>query len=425
MGFALELSQEVGKVRACTALALPRASFYRLNRPPRGDTQPRPSPPRTLVAEERQAVLQTLNSEEFSDKAPAEVYATLLDRRQYLCSIRTMYRILGKNGEVRERRDQLRHPTYKKPELLATGSNQVWSWDITKLLGPQKWTYFYLYVILDIFSRYPVGWMLAERESASLAERLIVETQEKQGIQPGQLTVHMDRGAPMTAKSFALLLSDLGITKSYSRPHVSDDNPFIESHFKTAKYMPDFPEKFGSIQDARAYFRQFFGWYAMEHHHSGIALLTPYQVHHGLSELVTSQRQEVLTQAYTRHPERFVRQPPRALQVPTAVWINPPPVRKEENPTPVNSVPQSDLPGSPRNDDLESTRPMAPPENASLGMSGRTKTGELASPEQPVHANAQHSPLHDAPARHFAINPTPSKPTAKRSRPRRSAAALH
>ena len=418
MGFALELSKEVGKVQACAALALPRASLYRLNRPPRGEAQPRPSPPRALDREERRAVLGTLNSEEFSDKAPAEVYATLLDRRQYLCSIRTMYRILGHNGQVRERRDQLRHPSYKKPELLATGANQVWSWDITKLLGPQKWTYFYLYVILDIFSRYPVGWMVAERESASLAERLIAETQEKQGIQPGQLTVHMDRGAPMTSKSFALLLSDLGITKSYSRPHVSDDNPFIESHFKTAKYMPGFPEKFGSVQDARAYFRRFFQWYAMEHHHWGIALLTPYQVHHGLSERVTSQRQEVLSEAYARHPERFVRQPPRALQVPPAVWINPPLARKEENQDPTNSVPQSDLPGSPRNDDLGSTRPVAPPEP----VSPATATEVPASQETITAAPA---PRKDQRAHALPARTTPFKPTTERTRPRHSAAALH
>jgi putative transposase len=274
MELVMELSQEVGKVRACAAFGVPRASLYRSGRPRSDEASPRPSPPRALGPEERQVVLETLNSQEFSDKAPAEVYATLLDRSQYLCSIRTMYRILGENGEVRERRDQLRHPAYKKPELLATGPNQVWSWDITKLRGPQKWTYYYLYVVLDIFSRYPVGWMVAERESALLAERLIEETQVKQGIKPGELTVHMDRGSPMTAKSFALLLADLGIVKSYSRPHVSDDNPFSESHFKTVKYMPDFPEEFGSVQDARSYCQRFFQWYAMEHHHWGIALLT-------------------------------------------------------------------------------------------------------------------------------------------------------
>ncbi|MGH9361463.1 MAG: IS3 family transposase, partial [Thermoanaerobaculia bacterium] len=305
-----EIQNLVGTARACDVLDVARASYYRWRDPQVEPPSPRLSPPRTLSSPERRVVLETLNSQEFSDKAPAEVFATLLDRREYLCSIRTMYRILAENGEVRERRDQLRHPVYRKPELLATGPNQVWSWDITKLLGPVKWTYYYLYVILDIFSRYPVGWMVAGQENAALAERLIDETQKKEGIQPEQLTIHMDRGGPMTAKSFALLLADLGITKSHSRPHVSDDNPFIESHFKTIKYMPDFPDNFGSLQDARAYCRGFFQWYAMEHHHSGIALLTPYQVHRGLSELVTRQRQEVLTQAYAQHPERFVRQPP-------------------------------------------------------------------------------------------------------------------
>jgi putative transposase len=424
MGLVVELSQEVGKVRACAALGLPRASLYRSSRARSGEARPRPSPPRTLRPEERQLVLETMNSQEFLDKAPAEVYATLLDRRQYLCSIRTMYRILDENGEVRERRDQLRHPAYKKPELLATGPNQVWSWDITKLRGPQKWTYYYLYVILDIFSRYPVGWMLAERESAVLAERLIEETQEKQGIKPGELTVHMDRGAPMTAKSFALLLADLGIAKSYSRPHVSDDNPFIEAHFKTVKYMPDFPEEFGSVQDARAYCRRFFQWYAMEHHHWGIALLTPYQVHYGLGELVTTQRQEVLTQAYAKHPDRFVRKPPRALSLPTAVWINSPSPKKEQNQPATNSVPQRDPPGSPRNDDLGSTRPVPPPETAPLATPPEHTTGAISDPETLAHLPDQSSPEPAEPTRHLPAKPTLVKPAAGRSRPRRSAAAL-
>jgi putative transposase len=365
MSFTIELSQTVGRAEACVALGLARASFYRWLDSPVDEAKARPSPPRALGPAERQTVLQVLNSAEFSDKAPAEVYATLLDRREYLCSIRTMYRILGVNGAVRERRNQLRHPAYRKPELLATGPNQVWSWDITKLLGPQKWTYFYLYVVLDIFSRYPVGWMVAGRESSGLAERLIVETQEKEKIQPEQLTIHMDRGGPMTSKSFALLLADLGICKSHSRPHVSDDNPFSESHFKTMKYMPDFPDQFGSIQDARVYFRGFFQWYAMEHHHSGIALLTPDTVHHGRAAAVTQARQEVLTQVYAEHPERFVRKAPKAPQLPMQVWINPP-VANGENQGPSNSAAQSDLPGSPRIDDLESARPVTPPETSRL-----------------------------------------------------------
>jgi putative transposase len=424
MGLVMELSQEVGKVRACAALGLARASFYRSSRPQNAEASPRPSPPRALKPEERQAVLETLNSEEFSDKVPAEVYATLLDRRQYLCSIRTMYRILDENGQVLERRDQLRHPAYKKPELLATGPNQVWSWDITKLRGPQKWTYYYLYVVLDIFSRYPVGWMVAERESADLASWLIEETHLKQDIKPGQLTVHMDRGAPMTAKSFALLLADLGISKSYSRPHVSDDNPFIESCFKTVKYTPDFPEEFGSLQDARAYCQQFFQWYAMEHHHWGIALLTPYQVHYGLADVVTNHRQEVLTQAYAKHPERFVRKPPKALQLPTAVWINPPSPNKEQNQPTTNSVPQSDPPGSPRNDDLGSTRPVAPPENTPLTTPPEAKKGRLPDPTTSAQPLDQPSRQQTAPAHQLPLDTAPPNPEAERTQPRRSATAL-
>jgi len=375
MSVTTELSQTVGRAEACDALGLARASFYRWLGPPIDEAKARASPPRALGPAERRTVLETLNSAEFSDKAPAEVYATLLDRREYLCSIRTMYRILGENGEVRERRDQLRHPAYKKPELLATGPNQVWSWDITKLLGPQKWTYFYLYVVLDIFSRYPVGWMVAERESSGLAERLIEETQEKEGIEPDELTIHMDRGGPMTSKSFALLLADLGISKSHSRPHVSDDNPFSESHFKTVKYMPDFPDKFGSIQDARAYLRGFFQWYAMEHHHSGIALLTPDTVHHGRDAEVLQVRQEVLSAAYAANPERFVRGVPAVPQVPAEVWINPPKRNEAGDQDPLSSVTQSDLPGSPRIDDLGSARPVAPPEKNRQGAEEPAEKG--------------------------------------------------
>jgi len=258
------------------------------------------------------------------DKAPATVYATLLDEGTYLCSTRTMYRILGEEGEVRERRDQLRHPHYSAPQLLATGPNQVWSWDITKLLGPVKWSYFYLFVILDLFSRYVVGWMIAHRESAVLAERLIRETCEKQNIEPGQLTIHADRGSSMTSKPVALLMADLGITKTHSRPHVSDDNPYSESQFKTLKYHPTFPERFGSIEDARSFCQQFFPWYNTEHRHSGIGLLTPATVHYGKDSIVTNQRQLVLTAAFSNHPERFARGAPRPPRVPDAVWINKP-----------------------------------------------------------------------------------------------------
>jgi putative transposase len=277
-----------------------------------------------LNAQERQEVLDVLHTDRFVDRAPAEIYASLLDEGTYLCSIRTMYRILAQSAEVRERRNQLRHPHYKAPELLATAPNQVWSWDITKLLGPVKWSYLYLYVILDIFSRYVVGWMIAHRESAALAERLIRETCAKQEIEPGQLTIHADRGSSMTSKPVALLLADLGITKTHSRPYVSDDNPYSESQFKTLKYNSRFPERFGSIQDARAFCQEFFPWYNTEHRHSGIGLLTPEMVHFGKAELVTSRRELVLATAFSSHPERFVRGGPRPPQPPQAAWINKP-----------------------------------------------------------------------------------------------------
>lgn len=325
MNAAHQLGQSVGRAAACRALNVPRASLYRHLWPPDVPT-PRPSPPRALTPEERQQVLDVLHEERFRDKAPPEVFATLLDEGRYLCSWRTMYRILEDSGEVRERRDQLCHPSYQKPQLLATAPNQVWSWDITKLLGPVKWTYFYLYVILDIFSRYVVGWMVAERESAELAKRLIAETCRKQNIAPHQLNIHADRGTSMTSKPVALLLADLGVTKTHSRPHVSDDNPFSESQFKTLKYRPEFPDRFGSIQDARSFCQVFFPWYNAQHHHSGIGLLTPEVLHYGRADDVISQRQVVLTAAFQRNPERFVRAHPKPPAKPTAVWINPPPM---------------------------------------------------------------------------------------------------
>lgn len=308
------------------ALGVSRATVYRHRRPDPADAviKPRPKPKRSLTEVERQAVLDVLHSPRFVDQSPTEVYATLLDERTYLCSARTMYRILAENKEVRERRNQLRHPAYQKPELLATGPNQVWSWDITKLMGPAKWSYFYLYVIIDIYSRCVVGWMVATRESAELAKRLIHDTKIKQGITPGQLIIHADRGTSMRSKAVALLLSDLGITKTHSRPHTSNDNPYSEAQFKTLKYRPDFPARFGSIEDARAFCRGFFQWYNTEHHHSGIGLLTPETLHYGRAEAVTNARQEVLQAAYAAHPERFVNKPPQPPAIPTAVWINKP-----------------------------------------------------------------------------------------------------
>ena len=312
----------LGVGRLCTALALARATYYRHleAQVPR----PRPTPVRALTAVERRDVLAALHEPRFVDLAPAEVYARLLDERRYLCSERTMYRVLAENAEVRERRDQLRHPEYKKPELMATAPNQVWSWDISKLLGPQKWTYFYLYVVIDIFSRYVVGWLIAEGESAALARRLIGESCERQKIQPGQLNVHSDRGTSMTSKSLALLFADLGVTKTHSRPSISDDNPFSEAQFKTLKYRPDFPERFGSLEDARAHCRAFFEWYNREHCHSGIGMLTPYDLHHGLAESRRDERATVLFDAWAKHPERFPHGRPVPAALPTAVWINKP-----------------------------------------------------------------------------------------------------
>jgi len=323
MSAALELGDSVGKAAACRALGVPRATLYRRLQPS-APAQVRPTPERALDAAERQVVLDHLHSERFCDKAPSEVYATLLDENIYLCSIRTMHRILADNSELKERRNQLRHPQYKKPELLATGPNQVWSWDITKLLGPAKWTYFHLYVILDIFSRYVVGWMVAPRETAELAKRLIAETCARQGIDPGTLTIHADRGTSMTSKPVALLMADLGVTKTHSRPHVSDDNPYSESQFKTLKYMPEFPERFGSIEDSRAFCQRFFPWYNTEHHHSGIALLTPEMLHYGIAEEVIEQRQKVLDAAYARTSERFTHAHPKHPPQPNACWIKPP-----------------------------------------------------------------------------------------------------
>jgi len=335
MEAAEQYSQQIGTWAACQALGVPRASVYRRRRSwqsPRPVLQ-RPTPPRALSGAEREQVLAVLHSERFIDQAPAAVYATLLDEGRYLCSIRTLYRVLAEKEEVRERRRQLVHPPYEKPELPATGPNQLWSWDITKLKGPVKWTYYYLYVILDVFSRYVVGWMVAHRERATLAKRLIEASCQKQRIEPQQLTVHADRGSSMTSKAVALLLSDLGVTKTHSRPHVNDDNPYSESQFKTLKYRPEFPDRFGSIEDARRFCRNFFRWYNQQHCHSGIALLTPEVVHYGLAAEALEQRDRVLSSAYQDHPERFVKGRPKTPALPQAVWINAPakPTDGEEN----------------------------------------------------------------------------------------------
>ena len=324
------LAPAVGTVRACRAVGQARSSWYRRRRqspPPPPPRLPRLAPapqPRALSAAERQQVLDVLHDERFCDLAPASVYATLLDEGSYLCSISTMYRLLRAQGETGDRRRHATHPPRVKPELLASGPNQCWSWDITKLAGPAKWTWFYLYTILDIYSRYAIGWMVAAREAAALAERLLADTITAQGVEAGTLTVHADRGSSMTSKPVALLLADLGVTRSHSRPHVSNDNPYSESQFKTLKHHPTFPERFGSLQEARAFCQRFFGWYNFEHRHSGIALLTPADVHLGRAEQITLARGTVLDAAFATHPERFVRKPPVPPALPNTVWINKP-----------------------------------------------------------------------------------------------------
>lgn len=320
----MQVVDEVSIRDACDALEVPRATFYRQRAPLLGPVPKRPAPPRALSPAESDGVLTMLNAPRFIDLAPRAVYATLLEENAYLCSVRTMYRILAANGAVRERRNQLQRPVYAAPELLATAPRQVWSWDITKLRGPAKWTYYYLYCIIDIFSRYVVGWVVATEESSAIAKHLIATAIEREGVDPNQLTLHADRGPSMTSKPVALLLSDLGVLKSHSRPYISDDNPFSEAHFKTLKYRPDFPERFGSLQHARAHCLDFFDWYHHEHRHSGIALLTPHDVHHGLAQQRTRQRAIVLSGAYHRHPERFPNGVPIPQQPPQAVWINPP-----------------------------------------------------------------------------------------------------
>jgi putative transposase len=318
-----ELGQQIGLRAACQNLNMPRSSLYRA-RQPQAKPKARPTPRHALTEAERGQVRDVLNSERFQDCAPRQVYATLLDEQCYLCHWRTMYRILAAYQEVCERRNQRRRPTYTKPELLATGPNQVWSWDITQLKGPGKWQPFYLYVIIDIFSRYVVGWLIADRESGELAQLLIAETWAKHNIQPEQLTLHSDRGSPMKSEPVVQLLYDLGIEKSLSRPHVSDDNPFSEAQFKTLKYRPDYPGRFATLDQARQWARAIFTWYNQHHYHSGLGLLTPASVHFGQAEAIVEQRQQVLQVAYEAHPDRFVKGPPVIHQPPKEVWINPP-----------------------------------------------------------------------------------------------------
>ena len=322
-----QLTAIVGRSSALTAVGIDRATWYRRHRksPPPGRPDRLVTPqPRALTPLERTHIKALLESDEFVDEAPATVYAKLLDQGIYLGSVSSMYRILRSHDEVRERRRQATHPAHKKPELIATRPNEIWSWDITKLHGPEKWIYYYLYVILDIYSRYAVGWMLARGERAELSKRLINDTIAKQGVAKDQLTLHSDRGSPMIAKPVAHLLADLGVTKSHSRPHVSNDNPYSESQFRILKYRPEFPDRFGSFEDARAHCGRFFGWYNDDHRHSGIGLHTPADVHYGRADEIRDRRGVVLLDAYAEHPERFVRKIPTPPPIPTVAWINQP-----------------------------------------------------------------------------------------------------
>ncbi len=327
MDTAATLGTHVGMLRACQSLGVARATLYRQRAStaaPATEAPTRPAPPLKLNAAERQGALDLLHSERFVDASPYTLHATLLEEGQYPCSVRTLYRILAAEDQLRERRHVRQHPHYAKPELLATGPNQLWSWDITKLKGPAKWTYFYLYVILDVFSRCVVGWMVATRETAALAEQFIAATCVKHAIAPNQLTLHADRGSSMKSKPVALLLADLGVTKSHSRPYTSDDNPFSEAQFKTLKYRPDFPERFGCLEDARAHCQTFFHWYNHHHRHSGIAFLTPADLHQGRAEAIIEVRAQTLATAFAANPARFKGRHPQPQRPPTAVWINPP-----------------------------------------------------------------------------------------------------
>ena len=338
MAAALELTPMLGAGAACHAMGMwrgaPARQQSRVHRrtlvgppPPRA---PRPYPPRALDVQAQQVLLATLNSERFADTAPAAVHATLLGERIYLGSVRTMYRLLAATGASRERRNQLTHPAYTKPELLAIAPNQVWSWDITKLKGPAKWTCFHQYLILHIFSRFVVGWLNATRECSELAQQLIADTVSRHDVESGMLTLHPDRGAAMRSKPVASLLVDLDVAKSDSRPHVSEDNPYSESQFKTMKYRPEFPERFGCIEDARAHCQAFFAWYNDQHCHSGIGYMTPHSVHYGLAAQMRVTRQATLDAAFLANPNRFKNKRPQLPPMLTAACINPPPEEKQQ-----------------------------------------------------------------------------------------------
>jgi len=318
----------VGASAACRVLGVPSTTYYRHKRPLRvgkiTSTQTCRVPGRGLTQDEQQKVISDLNSDRFKDMAPPQVYSTLLDEGVFHCSISTMYRLLRKRGEIKDRRNQRSHVPPQRPELLATGPNQVWSWDITKLKGPRKWTFLHLYVVIDVFSRFVVGWCISRKSNARIAEALLQDAIVREAVKPGELTIHADNGGEMTSITVAELLIDLGVVKSHSRPHTSNDNPFSESHFKTMKYRPEIPARFESVEEARLIFRKLFHWYNQVHRHSGLALLTPATVHAGRAAQVTNARAKVLSAAYSAHPERFVNKPPVPAAPPTEVWINPP-----------------------------------------------------------------------------------------------------
>ena len=331
MNLVQKLAPPLGVSQACQQLGVPRSSLYR-SRQPKAPAKARPKPTRSLTDEQRAEVRHVLNSDRFQNSTPREVYAKLLDDDgKYLCHWRTMYRILADNQEVRERRNQLQHPSVSKPILVATAPNQVWSWDITHLPGPSPRCNFYLYVIIDIFSRYVPGWLVADREAASIADTLIRQTCIKQAIAPEQLTLHADRGGPMRAKTMAQLLTDLHISQSHSRPYTPNDNPYSEAHFKTMKYRPDFPDHFADQNAAQTWGHSFFDWYNFDHRHSALALMTPAMVHYDQVQLVQTQRRQVLQAAFEAHPDRFVRGYPTLPQVPSQVWINNPNPKEASN----------------------------------------------------------------------------------------------
>ena len=308
---------------ACRTLGASRATLYRHTSLP---TPPSPrlgQPPRTLSPDEVSTLHRVLHEERFMDQPPAEIFAQLLSEGTYVASIRTMYRYLDRWGEVHERRNQRPGGPHAMPSLTATAPDQIWTWDITKLAGPQSGIFFYVYVMIDLFSRYVVGWMVAERENGDLASSFLRQTMSLRGIEPKGLTIHSDRGSPMTCKTTTQMLATLGVTKSLSRPHVSDDNAFSEAQFKTLKYQPDFPGRFGSLFHAKAYLEAFFAWYNEQHFHHGLALFTPGQVYRSEVAELAVHRQVVLDGVYRAHPERFVAGAPKVRLPASEVSINP------------------------------------------------------------------------------------------------------